>query len=62
MAYPDLPPSATFWRCQCGNETVFRASGTANVECVKCGQISTVEELLAAHARARPELATAEAP
>jgi uncharacterized protein (DUF983 family) len=62
MAYPDLPPSPTFWRCpKCGNETAFRASGTARIECVRCGQISTVEELLDAHARAHPELATAAA-
>jgi Zn ribbon nucleic-acid-binding protein len=59
MAYPDLPASPTFWRCpKCGNETVFRASGTVHVECVRCGQVSTVQELLETHARAHPELAT----
>jgi uncharacterized protein (DUF983 family) len=53
VAYPDLPPSPTFWRCpNCGNETLFRASGTVHVECGRCGCVSTVDELLSTHASA----------
>jgi phage FluMu protein Com len=63
MAYPELPPSPTFWRCpKCGNETLFRANGTAHIECVRCSRVSTVDELLSAHASAHPELATEAAP
>jgi uncharacterized protein (DUF983 family) len=55
MAYPDLPLSPTFWRCPtCASETLFRANGTAHVECVPCGHVSTVENLLEAHASAHP--------
>lgn len=58
MAYPDLPSSPTFWRCpKCANETLFLASGTAHVECVRCERVSTVDDLLSAHATAHPELA-----
>ena len=56
MAYPDLPPSPTFWRCAgCSNETLFRVNGIARIECVRCGAISTEAELLAVHARTQPE-------
>jgi len=52
MAYPDLPPGPTFWRCpDCGNETLFRAAGTAHIECVRCHQVWTVQQLKGAHAR-----------
>jgi uncharacterized protein (DUF983 family) len=55
VAYPDLVRSPTFWRCpKCANETLFLASGTAHVECVPCGHVSTVEKLLEAHAQAHP--------
>jgi uncharacterized protein (DUF983 family) len=53
MAYPDLPPSPTFWRCpKCGNETLFRASGTTHIVCGQCGSVWTEDQLLEAHARA----------
>ena len=58
MAYPDLPPGATFWRCpECGNESLFRASGIGRIECAQCTQMSTEQRLLQAHARAHPEAA-----
>jgi len=60
MAYPDLPPSPTFWRCpQCANEVEFRASGTGHVECAQCARVSTVDELVQTHASAHPEPAAA---
>jgi hypothetical protein len=53
MAYPDLPPSPTFWRCpHCGSESTFHASGVGHVECGACHQLSTVDQLKAAHAEA----------
>lgn len=53
MAYPDLPPSPTFWRCpNCGNETLFRGNGTAAIKCIGCGQTWTVQQLKDAHASA----------
>jgi len=55
MAYPDLPPSPTFWRCpNCGNETTFAASGVGNVQCADCDRVSTVEQLKQAHTAAHP--------
>jgi uncharacterized protein (DUF983 family) len=60
MAYPDLPPGPTFWRCpNCGNETLFRASGTRHIECGRCGQVWTLQQLKDAHARAHAEVASA---
>jgi uncharacterized C2H2 Zn-finger protein len=54
MPYPDLPPSPTFWRCpSCGNETEFRASGTAHITCTRCGKIWTEQQLVEAHAAAQ---------
>lgn len=54
MAYPDLPPGATFWRCaQCDNETLFRAAGTGHIECERCAREWTLEQLKDAHAHAR---------
>jgi transcription initiation factor TFIIIB Brf1 subunit/transcription initiation factor TFIIB len=62
MAYPDLPPSPTFWRCpECGNENLFRASGIAHIECVRCGKVWTEQQLIEAHRRAHPETAQAAA-
>jgi hypothetical protein len=56
MAYPDLPPSPTFWRCpRCGNETSFRASGIGYIECTRCHQVSTEQQLLEALAINHPE-------
>ena len=53
MAYPDLPPRPTFWRCpKCGNEWLFNASGTAHIECGQCGAVSTAAQLVETHARA----------
>jgi hypothetical protein len=55
MAYPDLPPSPTFWRCSnCGNEGLFRASGIGSITCGECGTISTQDQLMTEHARAHP--------
>jgi uncharacterized Zn ribbon protein len=51
MAYPDLPPSPTFWRCpNCGNDTVFRASGIGHIQCPRCSREWTEAQLQAAHA------------
>jgi ribosomal protein S27E len=59
VAYPDLPPGPTFWRCpKCGNETLFRASGIAHIECARCGNFWTEQQLVEAHAKAHPEVAT----
>jgi len=56
VPYPDLPPSPTFWRCAaCDNETEFRASGTARIQCIKCGKVWTDQQLVEAHAAARSE-------
>jgi phage FluMu protein Com len=56
MAYPDLPPGPTFWRCpNCGNETLFRASGVAHIECGRCHQVWTVDQLKDAHAKAHAQ-------
>ena len=56
MAYPDLPPSPTFWRCpKCGNETLFYANGIGAITCGKCGLTSSQDELLKTHAQAHPE-------
>ena len=56
MPYPDLPAAPTFWRCpNCGNEYLFRANGTGTIQCGSCGQISSAQQLLDAHARAHPE-------
>ena len=56
MAYPDLPPSPTFWRCtRCDNEKLFRADGIGRIECGRCGAVATEGELLAAHARAHAD-------
>jgi len=53
VAYPDLPPSPTFWRCpDCGNAQQFRASGIGHIECSKCGKVWTVQQLKDAHAQA----------
>jgi uncharacterized protein (DUF983 family) len=53
MAYPDLPASPSFWRCpECGNETLFRASGTARIECGRCRQVWTADQLVEARAHA----------
>jgi transcription elongation factor Elf1 len=55
MAYPDLPPSPTFYKCpHCGNEGLFRASGIGSITCGDCGKVSSQDELLAEHARAHP--------
>ncbi len=60
MAYPDLTPGPTFWRCpDCGNETLFRASGVALIECGRCHTVCTEQQLVQAHARAHPEVANA---
>jgi uncharacterized C2H2 Zn-finger protein len=60
MAYPDLPTGPTFWRCpDCGNETLFRASGIAHIECGRCHKVWTEQQLVEAHASAHPELASA---
>jgi len=54
MAYPDLPPGPTFWRCgNCSNESLFRAAGTGHIECGQCHQVWTLEQLKEAHARAQ---------
>jgi ribosomal protein S27E len=56
MAYPDLPPSPTFWRCPaCGNEALFQASGMGHIECGSCGNIWSEQQLVGAHAGAHPE-------
>ncbi|MBV9544809.1 MAG: hypothetical protein JOY61_10560 [Chloroflexi bacterium] len=55
MAYPDLPPSPTFWKCpQCGNEVLFRASGIGSITCGECRRVSSQDELVVEHARAHP--------
>ena len=52
MAYPDLPPNATFWRCaNCGNELLFRAAGTGHIECGVCGHVWTLQQLKDTHAQ-----------
>jgi uncharacterized Zn ribbon protein len=51
MAYPDLPPSPTFWRCpNCGNEASFRAIGSGHIQCPTCTREWTAAQLKAAHA------------
>jgi len=59
MAYPDLPPGLTFWRCpNCGNETLFRAAGLGHIECGQCHQVLTVQQLKGVHARAHAQPVT----
>jgi uncharacterized protein (DUF983 family) len=61
MAYPDLPPSPTFWRCPaCGNESLFYACGIARITCGKCGKVWTEAQLLEAHAKAHPLVQSAQ--
>ena len=58
MAYPDLPPTPSFWRCPaCGNESLFQASGTGHIQCGRCGQASTDQQLVEAHRQAHAESA-----
>jgi ribosomal protein S27E len=60
MAYPDLPLSPTFWQCpECGDATLFRASGIAHIECGSCHKVWTEPQLVEAHARAHSEVANA---
>jgi predicted amidophosphoribosyltransferase len=62
MAYPDLPPNPTFWRCSnCGNELTFYASGIGHIQCAQCGTDSTEQHLLEEHHKAHPEAAGAAA-
>lgn len=62
MAYPDLPPSPTFWRCPaCGNEITFHASGIGHIACARCGKVSTEQELIDSHRANHPETADAAA-
>jgi hypothetical protein len=53
LAYPDLPPSPTFWRCpHCGQEATFRANGVSAIACGTCKKESTAEQLVEAHKKA----------
>lgn len=62
MAYPDLPPNPTFWRCRnCGNESTFYASGIGHIQCAQCGTEATEQQLLEEHNKAHPETASAPA-
>jgi hypothetical protein len=61
MAYPDLPLNPTFWRCAgCGNEALFRGSGTGHIECGSCATEWTLQQLKEAHAQAHPAAPVAE--
>ena len=54
MAYPDLPPSPTFWRCpHCGNEHEFRASGIGHIHCPRCNHEWTEAQLKEEHKKTK---------